>query len=181
MSDCRSIDPLITPYVDEDIDAAERLRVDEHVRRCPPCHSRVAAERAVRHLLRTRRGEMAGDAASAELRARCVALRAAKPSGGSFAWRVRMKPLAIAAGLVLVVGGAFVYEATERSTKLLAAELTADHVKCFGVNAVIGTNADVVAIERAMASTFGWDMHVPESTDAGLELVGARPCLYAKG
>ena len=32
MSDCTSIDPLITPYVDGDIDAAARLRVDDHVR-----------------------------------------------------------------------------------------------------------------------------------------------------
>jgi len=181
MSDCRSIDPLITPYVDEDIDAAGRFRVDEHVRRCPPCHSRVAAERAVRTLMRTRRTEISRGVASPDLRARCLALRAAKASGASSAWRARMKPLAIAASLVLVVGGAFVYEATEHSTRLLAAELIADHVKCFGVNAVIGTNSDVVAIERAMASTFGWEMHVPESTDAGLEVVGGRPCLYAKG
>jgi anti-sigma factor RsiW len=93
-----------------------------------------------------------------------------------------MTPLAIAAGVVLVAGGAFVYEATDRSTRVLAAELTADHVKCFGVvNALVGTNPDAAVIERAMAETFGWQMHVPESSDAGLELVGARPCLYAKG
>ena len=182
MSDCTSIDSLITPYVDDDIDAAARLRVDEHVRRCPPCHSRVNAERAVRDLVHAKRTEISRDTASPELRARCLALRAAKASGGAAnAWRVRMKPFAIAAGLVLVVGGAFVFEATERSTRLLAAELTADHVKCFGMNALLGTNSDAVEIERAMASTFGWEMHVPESKDAGLELVGARPCFYGKG
>ena len=32
-----------------------------------------------------------------------------------------------------------------------------------------------------MADTFGWQMHVPEAAYDGLELVGARPCLYAKG
>jgi anti-sigma factor RsiW len=181
MSDCTSIDLLITPYVDDDIDAAERRRVDEHVRRCPPCHSRVAAERAVRHLMHDRRAEIARQTASPELLARCLALRAVRAAGPARTWRGRMKPFAIAAGLVLVVGGAFVFEATERSTRLLAAELTADHVKCFGMNALLGTNADAAAIERAMASTFGWDMHVPESQDAGLELVGARPCFYGKG
>src|ERR1043166_8268109 len=134
MSDCTSIDPLITPYVDEDIDPGGRERVDEHVRPCPPCHSRVAAERAVRDLMHDRRPTIARDVAPAELRARCLALRAARASGAAPTWRVRMKPFAIAAGLVLVVGGAFVYEATERSTRLLAAELTADHVKCFGMN-----------------------------------------------
>ncbi|HVZ19904.1 MAG TPA: hypothetical protein VG871_02515, partial [Vicinamibacterales bacterium] len=88
----------------------------------------------------------------------------------------------IAAGLVLAAGGVFLYAMTERSTQVLAAELTADHVKCFGVvNPLVGTNADAAGIERLMAATFGWQMHVPEAPDAGLELVGARPCLYARG
>src|SRR5215471_627484 len=181
MSDCTSIDPLITPYVDEDIDSAGRRRVDDHVRRCPPCHSRVAAEKAVRDLMRERRLQISRDAAPENLRERCLALRAARGSSAAPTWRVRMKPFAIAAGLVLVVGGAFVYEATEHSMRLLTAELTADHVKCFGLNAVIGANADTAAIESSMSSIFGWNMHVPQSQDAGLELVGARPCLYAKG
>ena len=55
MSDCSSIDPLITPFVDGDIGAADRRLVDTHVRVCAPCHSRVAAEQAVRDLLRARR------------------------------------------------------------------------------------------------------------------------------
>ena len=181
MSDCRTIDPLITSYVDDDIDADARRRVDEHVHRCPPCHSRVVAERAVRQLVRVKRAEISRGVASHELRARCLALHAVKTPAAAPRWRVRMKPFAIAAGLVLVVGGAFVYEATERSTRLLAAELTADHVKCFGMNALLGTNPDAEVIEQAMASTFGWDMRPPESHEAGLELVGARPCLYAKG
>jgi hypothetical protein len=94
-----------------------------------------------------------------------------------------MVPLALAATLVIVVGGAFVYVFTDRSTRVLAAELTADHVKCFGVmNTLLGASADHVAIESAMASTFGWQMHMPETVGgSGLELVGARPCLYAKG
>lgn len=184
MSDCRTIDPLITPYVDDDIDADARRHVDEHVRRCPPCHSRVAAERAVRQVVRLKRSEMSRVAASPELRARCLALNAlnaVKASAAASRWHARMKPFAIAAGLVLVVGGAFVYEATDRSTRLLAAELTADHVKCFGMNALLGTNHDAAVIEQAMAATFGWEVRVPESRDAGLELVGARPCFYAKG
>jgi anti-sigma factor RsiW len=185
MSDCTSLEPLFTPYVDGDIDPASRIRVDDHVRRCPPCRSRVSAERAVRELVLARRAEMCGDAASAELRARCLALRAAATGGAtglpSF-WRGRITPLAVAASAILVLGGVFVFEATDRSTRVLAAELTADHIKCFGVvNTLLGTNADAAVIERAMAKTFGWEMHVPESSSAGLELVGARPCLYGKG
>jgi anti-sigma factor RsiW len=184
MSDCRSVDPLITPYVDGDINAAERLRVDDHVRRCAPCHSRVTAERAVRALVREKRADLAGHPASAALRARCAAFGAGADRTAA-RWRVpgrMLKPLAIAAGVVLVAGGVFLYEATDRSTAVLAAELTADHVKCFGiVNPLVGANANAAAVEQVMADVFGWQMHVPESAGEGLELVGARPCLYAKG
>src|SRR5437868_5080517 len=131
MSDCKSIDPLVTPYVDGDIDTASRLRVDDHVRRCPPCQSRVTAERAVRDLMNARRTEIRSDAASAALRARCLALRSTTGGGAALSsfWRGRVAPFAVAASAMLVAGGVFLYEATDRSTRVLAAELTADHVK----------------------------------------------------
>src|SRR5262249_11783504 len=132
MSGCSSIDPLITPYVDGDIGAEDRRLVDAHVRMCAPCHSRVAAGEAVRDLLRARRGAVAAESASPALRDRCAALGSAGvrtrtfPRGVSiFAWRARLTPLALAATLVIVVGGAFVYVSTDRSTRVLAAELTA--------------------------------------------------------
>ena len=190
MSDCKSIDPLITPYVDGDIDPASRVRVDDHVHRCPPCHSRVSAERAVRDLVQSRRAEMTAKVPDA-LRAKCHALRAAEGSrafagatslAGARGFSRAIKPLAIAATVVLVAGGAFLYEMTDRSTRVLAAELTADHVKCFGVvNSLLGTNANAAAVEQVMSDVFGWQMHVPEQGGGELELVGARPCFYARG
>ncbi len=39
-----------------------------------------------------------------------------------------------------IVGGAFLYQATAQSSRVLAAELAADHVKCFAMNAVLGTH-----------------------------------------
>jgi anti-sigma factor RsiW len=188
MSDCSAIDPLITPYVDGDAGAADRQLVDAHVRLCAPCHSRVAAEQAVRDLLHARRAWLTVGSPSVGLRDRCAALGSVSVQGSRRGvtpvnWRARMAPLALAATLVIGVGGAFVYVTTDRSTRLLAAELTADHVKCFGVmNTLLGTSADRVTIEHAMASTFGWQMHMPDTSGGpGLELVGARPCLYAKG
>jgi anti-sigma factor RsiW len=208
MSDCKSIDPLITPYVDGDIDPASRVRVDDHVQRCPPCHSRVSAERAVRDLVQSRRGEMTANAPDT-LRARCRSLadgRSAEASrsvgsrsvdsrfagarsvgapsfiGARGFSRAMIKPLAIAATVVLAAGGVFLYEMTDRSTRVLAAELTADHVKCFGVmNTLLGTNANAAAVEQVMSDVFGWQMHVPEQAGGELEFVGARPCLYARG
>jgi anti-sigma factor RsiW len=187
MPDCTSIDSLITPYVDGDIGAPERRLVDEHVRRCPPCYSRVSAERAVFELMKTKRDELASVTASPALRDRCEALRrlssaAAAGAGAAKAWRTRLAPLAVAAGVVAATGAASMYVLTERSSSLLAAELTADHVKCFGMKSVLRVTDDPAEAERTMASTFGWHMPQPEAAaQAGMELLGARVCLYGRG
>ena len=64
----------------------------------------------------------------------------------------------------------------------MVAELTADHVKCFAMNAVLRTHQATEAVEGSMASGFSWDMRLPESAEReGLELVGSRPCVYGEG
>ena len=192
-SDCTAVDPLITPYIDGDIGASERRLVDEHVRACPPCHSRVAAERAIRELMLTKRTELATGSASPALRDRCAALKGQRPgsadstaggAGPRNVWRARpvhLVPLALAAALVAAVGGVSLYQLTDRSSSLLAAELTVDHVKCFGMNSLVG-NGDPANAEGSIASAFGWHMPLADAAArAGLELVGARVCLYGRG
>jgi hypothetical protein len=72
---------------------------------------------------------------------------------------------------------------TERSNALLAAQLTADHAKCFGLFVDGDTpEADAGALERMLASQFGWNVHVPPSSaDGDVRLVGGRRCLWADG
>jgi anti-sigma factor RsiW len=183
MSDCEQIDLLVTPYVDGDIAPADRALVDEHLRRCSPCFTRVRAERAVQEMMSARRPSLFGEAAPARLHARCRALAAGAAPPGAAPWRTRIMPFAVAAGLTLAVSGAVLYELTARSTRVMAAELTADHVKCFRViNTVLGTHDDAARVEREMRATFDWQMHLPEHPErAELELVGARPCLYPEG
>jgi anti-sigma factor RsiW len=233
MKDCTQLDPLVTPYVDGELAVADRQAVDQHLRACPPCRARVAAEHTIRDLIFAKKPALESARAPAGLRARCAAfgkLQAATPAGHPTAgaalgtpaghpiagaalgtpaghpiagaalgtpaaradltaplparpWRTRLAPLALAAALVAIVGGTFVYQLTDRSTRVLAAELTADHLKCFGViNGVLGTHEEPAAVESSMASSFGWRMHLPVRPDReGLKLVGARPCLYGEG
>jgi anti-sigma factor RsiW len=202
MSKCTSIDPLVTPYIDGELPAAERMLVDEHLHRCPPCHSRVTAESAVRELMRARRVGLTADRASTNLHARCTDLTnrrmneaAARSQPGSASgsaraiavwwrapWHLRVVPLALTASLVLIVGGAFLYLATQYSAHVLAAELCADHLTCFAANTVFDTRDAPAAVERSMLSAFGWHLHLPDEFDAlGLKLVGARRCLYGEG
>jgi anti-sigma factor RsiW len=54
MPNCESITSLVTPYVDGQLADTEARLVDDHLRACPPCHSLVVAERAVRDLIHAR-------------------------------------------------------------------------------------------------------------------------------
>jgi hypothetical protein len=140
------------------------------------------------------RQELHDDRAPAALRERCAKLAAeagrapsrpqvdsALPRASS--WRARVAPMALAAALVMVVAGAVLYRATDASARVLVAELAADHVKCFGLNALLGTHHEPAAVESSMLSRFGWHVRLPHSDTEGtnLELVGARPCLYGEG
>ena len=184
MTECQHVDVLATPYVDGEISQADRELVDRHMRACGGCRGRVRAEQAIRALMRDRRPALSSEVPAA-LRARCAATArlSASPSGAVAIWRAHLMPLALAASLVLIVAGSFVYELTAHSTQVMAAELTADHLKCFRVlNNVFGTRHDAPAVESSMASRFDWPMQLPEHPErAGLELVGSRPCLYGEG
>ena len=196
MPDCSRIDTLVTPFVDGELPQSEQQAVTGHIAACPLCRAKVAAERSVRALIQQRRADL-GACASAGLKARCARL-AIRPVGApvdapvgvrpAFAtrpfvarWRARMAPLGVAAALLLMVGG-LVYQATDRSNTLLAAELTADHEKCFRLNTLLGTHDTPDVIEAAMASGFGWQMHMPDvSAHRDISVVGSRPCLYGEG
>jgi len=203
MPNCHHIDPLVTPYIDGELPLADREIVAEHVRVCAPCHSRVVAEQTVRALIHARKTAFTAINAPAPLRERCSELArltprasgaadrsrgvagarsAARRFSGAALWRPRLAPFALAASLVLVVGGAFVYQITDKSARVMAAELTADHVKCLALNRMLDTHEAPATVEASMFSSFGWLLHLPEEpARAGLELVGARPCLYAEG
>jgi anti-sigma factor RsiW len=201
MSNCTSIERLVTPYVDGELGDAERRIVDQHLGACSGCRGRIAAEQVVRDLVRERKPSLCTHQhVPAMLRSRCADLahftvtsgdrtsttaadRApASAASRSSAWRARLAPLAAAASLVLIVGGAFLYQATEASSRVMATELAADHVKCFAMNAVLGTHQSSDAVQSSMASGFGWNMRVPVGSDRdNLELIGSRPCLYGEG
>lgn len=211
MSDCRTIDSFVTPYVDGELVDADRRTVDAHLLKCPPCHSRVAAERAVHEALTAKRRELAAKSAPPALRAACerlcrqqstpapstssalntfstrstVSTRrtvGTRGTAGTLGTLRTVRAFALAASLVILVGGAFVYQMTAASATVMTAELVVDHKKCFALNALLATHQSPGAVEAAMLGGFGWSVHLPQNpADAGLELVGARPCLYGEG
>jgi anti-sigma factor RsiW len=214
MHNCDSLDPFVTPFVDGELPDHDRRAVEDHLRVCAPCHSRVSAERAVHDLLRARRAGLCRTEAPDALHLRCAELvhratgrttaehaeiaeltnrqtaqnqnprtRTPNPEPRTpNAITSRFAPFALAASLVVVVGGAFVYQATDKSARVMAAELVADHAKCFAMNSALGTHQAASIVEQSMAASFDWRMHLPDQpASIGLELVGARPCLYGEG
>src|SRR5690349_4180587 len=137
MSSCAAIDPFVTAYIDGEAGHETRQLVEEHLRRCPPCRSRVDAERAASALLKARRPDLCATAAPAHLRDRCCSARlaaAAVSIAGVQARRARRLPrpsLALAASVLIILASAATYRFSVGATRAIAAELTADHLKCF--------------------------------------------------
>jgi anti-sigma factor RsiW len=193
MPDCSRIDPLVTPFVDGELPQDEQQTLTQHITACPACRGKVMAERAIRSVMQARRAELSGPPAPASLKARCARLdsspipasstRSASPNVlRASTWRARVAPFALAATLLLVVGGAFIYQATRSSSRVLAAELTMDHVKCFRLNRLLDTHHSPETVEASMASAFDWNVQLPDEGGQGeLNLVGSRPCLYGEG
>src|SRR5471032_2799739 len=179
---CDRILSLVTPFIDGELPDPDRRVVEEHLRACPPCHSRMAAEREMQQLIRARVPVLRQADAPDALHAKCWALAQLAPEAADASPRVapravppptvsgRLVPYALAASLVLFVGGTFVYQATDKSARVLAAELTADHMKCFAMNRAFGMHAGATAVESSMADSFDWSMHLPDNpARAGLE------------
>jgi anti-sigma factor RsiW len=192
MPECSHIDSLVTPFVDGELPPGDQQTVARHITVCPPCRAKVAAERAVRALVQARRSSLTPVAAPPALKARCSRLThqhpVPLPSGQTAtrptvtAWRARLAPLALAAALVLGVGGTFLYQATRSSTRLLAAELAMDHEKCFRLNGLLGTHQSSETVEASMSSWFSWNVQLPDtSRHQDVSLVGSRPCLSGEG
>jgi anti-sigma factor RsiW len=183
MDECRRVCALITPYLDGTIGTGERADVERHLSACPPCRDRADEERGGRTVLRGCAVRLRDASLPPGLRSRCEALaRDHTRTRVVPGWRL-LVPAALTAVIVAFTTLALVSLATRRSDALLAAQLTADHAKCFTFfGDADAPSADAHAVEDALASQYGWQMHVPPSApDRGLRLIGGRRCLYADG
>lgn len=190
MPECSRIDALVTPFVDGELPASDQQSVQQHLTACPPCRAKVAAERAIRGLLQARRSDLSGSCAPSALKQRCALLSSRPPQASvtpfspktASRWRARLGPLALAAALVLAVGGIFLYQGTRGSSRLLAAELAMDHEKCFRLNHLFEPEENPSAVRASMSGWVGLDVNLPDlAGHDDVSLVGSRPCLYGEG
>jgi anti-sigma factor RsiW len=187
MSDCRRTAERLTSYVDDALPAHERQEVDSHLAVCAQCRTKAAGERGGRAVLRECAPRLVSTPLPPGLRTRCEAL-ARECSAAHEPWlkrlgRMALLPATFTAIVIALVSVGLVWIVTEQSNTVLAAQLTADHVKCFRVfSSPEAPGADAVKVEEMLAERFGWDVHVPPSSPAdGVTLIGARRCVYAEG
>jgi anti-sigma factor RsiW len=185
MSDCARTGERLTAYLDGVLDVAGRGEVDRHLDACGPCRDRAAGERAGRMLLRRRAGALMAEPLPPGLRSRCEAIVAEEsaPAAPGVWWRPRVVPVLLTVVLLVFTASAVISLVTRRSDAVMAAQLTADHSRCFRLFAPpAGTTVEAAAIERMFRDRYGLDVHVPPSApEEGIELVGARRCLYGDG
>ena len=95
--------------------------------------------------------------------------------------RVAWVPLSLAATLLLAVGGVFLY-GLRGGSEALAAQLVADHVKCFEFSPEPTVLPDPRAMARDWLALRGWVLKVPESASAEhLQFMGLRRCISTEG
>jgi anti-sigma factor RsiW len=179
MACCREIHRLTTPYVDAEGSQSDLAAVEQHLRRCPACQRRVAAERAARDTLKRhcRSAIIEGPPAPDALRSRLANLPAHTVPERASRWR----HVAVAAVLFVACTVSAMAIFTQGSATVLAAQLVADHVKCFFTAADHGPLNPVQTGDR-LKRQYGFDVPVPPGSDAlGLRLIGARRCLSSDG
>jgi anti-sigma factor RsiW len=192
MSECQRTLDRLASYVDRLLSPDERADVDRHLDACAPCRTVAAREHGGHSVLRQESTRLRTEVMPPGLRTRCEALarehvaargsRAPRSVGSVVdGWRSRLVPTVLGVIILVFSASAILSIATRRSDALLAAQLTADHSKCF-LMTDRDASADAHDVERMLSERYGWDIHVPPSSPAvGVQLVGARRCLYADG
>jgi anti-sigma factor RsiW len=177
MMHCRDLQHLWAPYVDGEAGEADAFVVERHLRRCPACEQRLAAERAARAAVHHERPALLDGCASPDLKARCARLACeSRERRGRGLVRV-----AAAAAAVLAVAAGLLYVLTQQSTTVLAAQLTADHLKCF-LSAHHHEAFEAGDAHERLKTRYGLDARVPPGQpESNLRLIDARRCLTVAG
>jgi anti-sigma factor RsiW len=177
---CEEARRLLTPYVDDEVAAAERQALEQHLGACPPCSSRAAAERTARRVMLLR-GRTLSPRAPDALRRRCASLAPGPRRASAWpGWR----RLSLASGslAVVVLAAVIGIGVATASPSLLAAELTLDHLKCFALFEPRDAAPDPGVVASRLAAAYGWRLAIPGSlAREQLTLMGARRCFSTDG
>ena len=181
MSDCRRITEQLTSYVDDLLESDRRVEVERHLDGCRSCRATASGERGGQTLLRHHASRLREEPLPPGLKSRCESIVGGQAVGARVpGWLRTLVPTVLSVILLVFTASAIFSLATRQSDAVLAAQLTADHSKCFKL--FVGGDSAMSAqeAEQFLSEQYGWKIHVPPSAN-GVQLVGVRRCLYADG
>ena len=180
MATCREIEAKLAEYVDGEQPSTERAAVDAHLQACPPCRSRAVGERVAHDLICARRQTLR-PTAPGRLHERCAAQR---PPGRPATATLSRQPwlrFSLAASMVLAAA-LFVVFGWGSSVETYAAQLSADHLKCFQFPPHAASQPDVAVLNHTWQVSNGWGLKLSNTAPIeGLTLLGVRRCTSSRG
>jgi anti-sigma factor RsiW len=182
MANCREIEPKLAEYVEGEQPATERAAVDAHLHSCPPCRSRATGERVAHELICSRRDSLRGSAPG-RLHERCAAQRATGSPPAAMLSRQPWVRFSVAASVVLA-SALFLVFGWGSSVETYAAQLSADHLKCFQFPPDEASAPDAAMLGHTWQVSNGWGLKLsPPSAPPieGLTLLGVRRCSSSRG
>jgi anti-sigma factor RsiW len=180
MATCREIEAKLAEYVEGEQPSTERAAVDAHLQSCPPCRTRAVGERAAHELICSRRQSLRV-AAPGRLHERCAAQRALGRPPAATLSRQPWVRFSLAAS-VLLAAAIFLVFGWGSSVETYAAQLSADHLKCFQFPPDAASAPDVAMLGHTWQVTNGWGLKLANAAPIeGLTLLGIRRCSSSRG
>ena len=158
---CRQIAPQLAALDQEHAPQVADPQLARHLAECGPCRRSLQVQRAMHGLLRARSNSLQPRAPESLKTKLAHEIRASAASRRRWApWRA-----AVAAAAVIGVLGTITYGLTSLSQRVLAAQLTLDHIKCARLVPPRAA-VDVSAETRAWAQRHASALPLPASVSA---------------
>jgi anti-sigma factor RsiW len=169
---CQSALPLIEPYIDGELDAAQQADIQLHLNECPSC---AVVHRRLSDLSSDLRTLAPRYDASEALRARVQSsLRQAAPKSKIIAWPIRQWAIAATVLLALSVGFNF-FQLRSRSQSPVAQEIVSSHIRSLiGEHLLDVPSTDQHNVKPWFNGKLDFAPDVKDFATAGFPLIGGR-------
>jgi anti-sigma factor RsiW len=178
--DCREAQPLLSAFVDGELDLVRHVEVEQHIQLCPTCSPRVENLRAARVALRSGLPRFTAPAGLEQriresLRASPavapVAARELKPRKR----RLFSQPLALAASWAVLLAVGYSVGSTHRQTQAVTDEIVGNHVRSLMASHLADVaSTDQHTVKPWFAGKLDFSPPVVDLASFGFPLTGGR-------
>ena len=177
---CNDIIHQLEAFADGEASPEQTQLIKDHLLGCPACRVRVDKLRALSSTLRS---ELSGDRAPSELWAKIddrLPKKVENPAlmGPTIWWRDRMRPLALAASVALLlgIGGSIAWWQGQANYDVIAAPIQDFTTYRLSGRALDVESRDPAVIEAWFEERLTFELPTVKARVAGFELVGGRLC-----